>query len=42
MGAAARALVLDLPAAIFDAIRALNDDGQRQAGDGSTLGVAQQ
>ena len=42
MGAAARALILDLAAAIFDAVGPLDHERQRQAGDGRAARIAQQ
>ena len=40
--APAKTLVLDLRAAILDAVRPLDDEGQRQAADRGALGVAQE
>jgi len=42
MSPPARALVLDLATAVFDAIGALHHQRQRQAGDGRAPGIAQQ
>ncbi len=41
-GAAAKALVVDELALVFDAVGPLDDEGQRQAGFRLALGVAQQ